>query len=46
MDFISNLFGTDKNQNFFTACKSGQIETVEKLLKSNKIEINWQDHIR
>ena len=43
MGFISNLFGKDKTKNFLEACKHGQTENVEKLLKSGKIGVNLQD---
>ena len=39
MDFISNLFGRDKNQSFLEASKQGQTENVEKLLRSNKLTL-------
>src|SRR5690606_38770213 len=43
MGFVSNLFGKDETQKFLDACKFGQTENVEKLLKSNKVEINSLD---
>ena len=43
MDFRSNLFGKDENHEFLNACRLGQIEKVERFLKSNKIDINSQD---
>ena len=43
MDFISNLFGRDKNQGFIDACKLGKIGDVEKLIKNDKVDVNSQN---
>ncbi len=43
IDIRSNLFGKDENHEFLNACRLGQIEKVERFLKSNKIDINSQD---
>ena len=43
MAFLSNLFGKDNNHEFLNACRLGQIENVERFLKSNQIDINSQD---
>jgi ankyrin repeat protein len=44
MDFLSNLFGTDKTK-FLNACRLGQIETVERFIKSNKFDINSKNEV-
>ena len=43
MAFLSNLFGKDNTHEFLNACRLGQIENVERFLKSNQIDINSQD---